>query len=221
MTMNIWQKLTDFDSPDTNELGTEVMKKYGNTYIFMKKNENYIPVYVKDYANGSFFLEDANHVTLKLNKDTEVELFNFKPPKGIFNSKERCIFIYRNPARQFRRGICKDNTIIADPVLFTMRKQASNVSLSFNILQSVIDENFYSFTLLHEKLKQKEIASGALNRNFMISLSITKDPKILHVWYHTTLIGYIKNNKLYCKNSYFNQELYDNRHLFYPLDLEF
>lgn len=219
--MNIWQRLTDFNVSNNEELGNEVLKKYKNTYLFLEQNERKIPVYLRSYEDGYYYVLDENDVYIKLNTNTKTELFNFKPIKCLFNHEKHCLYIYKNPARQFKRGVCQENTSISDPILNLNSRANGLIKIEHKYLQSLINENYYSFDILHDKIKTKNVYSGALDKNFMISLSITNDPSLLFVWYHTTLIGYINNNKLYCKNPYFAQEVYDNRHLFKPLELEF
>lgn len=219
--MNIFQELTDaFEG--TNEID-EMSKKYLNTYLLLRTaGERDIVVCYLGFEGDYHIFSDENGVKIKLSHATKQRIFCKFPERILFNHNKQALEFVRLPNRQYRRGICKDNAIIQDPVRI-LWGLATSSNLNHKILQSALKAQYpENCESAINTLLKPEAVSIALNSKFAISLSFTKDPDIYFLFYSNKCIGYWtqKDKKFVIKNKEFRQEVLDNLALFNPYQVE-
>lgn len=106
------------------------------------------------------------------------------PRKGFFNTKDGCYFLYRVPARQYRRGVCMDNTCIE---VLSSNGSFMQVGLSLELLSAYVGKQ--EFKKFHETS-----SSYAISRRMAVSgTTVFVDHEKIATVYHEE--GIIRVNK--------------------------
>lgn len=110
--MQTWQDLTDMFK--TADILQEMKKKYVNTYLGIKHNDSTTYVKYKGYSdsNQQIFI-DKNNEILFLNLDTAFDVFIPTLTKQVVNTNKGVYYVYRNPFRQFKRGLSEETHSIS------------------------------------------------------------------------------------------------------------
>lgn len=221
MTSTIWQNLTD--ALNKNMSVEEMSKKYLNTFLILKPKEGppLVACY-KGFEDNFFIFYDKHGIKIQLAYETDMEIINKFPERCLFNSNNTALEFVRQPARQYKRGICKDNIIIYSPVkkLFESRNHTWTIS---TLTHALFPEYPQTCEEAIQKLQDRQVTAIALNPTFMISQSITNNAKtkrIFHLWFSNKVIGYWERNTFYIMHDLFKQEVLDNIHLFKPYKIE-
>lgn len=221
MASTIWQNLTD--ALNKNMSVEEMSKKYLNTCLIIQpKTSNPIVAMYKGFEDDFFIFVDEHGMKLQLKNDTDIEIINKFPERCLFNSNRVALEFIRTPARQYKRGICKENVQIYSPV----RRLIENRSANWTI-QTISHALFPTYPKTCEEaiaqLNANEVVSIALNETFMLSQNIVsnaKAKKLFHLWFSNKVIGYWERGTFHVKHSLFKQEVLDNIHLFKPYKIE-
>lgn len=216
---NIWMDLTDaIDNPSSI---VEMAKKYNNTYLVLISNGKENIVFYKGTQDGLHLFSDIAGVTIKLAQDTAHQLVCVFPERKLFNHKGIALEFIRLSNRQYRRGICKDNTRIYSPVrvLFGGDGHQWNMETLQDALHSTYPAN--AEEALNE-LHRNTAISIALSERFMLSLSLEqKYPHRFILFYMNKIIGYFEKDVFFIKHPLFKQEVLDNLTLFKPYRIDF
>lgn len=110
---------------------------------------------------------------LVLNLGSDEHELRFKyPPVGVFQSGKDAYLFRRRPARQYRRGICPDNSLLWNVTRHVVGNRARFTS------QEVLDA-FVAKTYTNEEalsLLSKDYKGVALSSNYAITLSLDAEP---------------------------------------------
>jgi len=169
------------------EIVADFKKRYENTYVFVsepRSNESSLFHLERVEATQSklgrlvLFSEDVGRITLNFGSAHTIK---FEPaPVGVFQSGADAMTCRRLPARQWRRGICKDNTQIRPASALLAR--ASN-NLTFGIVADAFARKTYTFKASVSMMGTGKFRSIALDDNFVLCNTVTKSPDyILLYW---------------------------------------
>lgn len=138
----------------TSSNANDIDRYYNNTYVKFK-----------EYGEKLFFIqevnsesivgkdEDGNAFALYLDNANPYELAYTLPHRAVFQYKDGALLLRRMPAKQYRRGICNDNTTI------TRVDTGDAVSINFEILKAFVNKpKYFTFTHCFNKPKQKSLA---------------------------------------------------------------
>lgn len=210
--MASWKNLTELFN-DGQQI-EEMAKKYLNTYLFVAPNKDSrgkLCIY-RGY-NGDFhqFTDEVDGL-IKLSQTTDVEVQCIFPNKGLFNDGRRMLYLTHLPNRQFKRGICKENVRIFDPVYYYVTKKENNI-LDIKRLNNAFKREYPSCKEAIDLLVSNQAASVAISKDIGFSLSAAKNFKFFHVFYHDCIIGTTDGKKLNVQNPVFMQEIIDNERI--------
>lgn len=217
--MDIWNDLTDSFNKDMAI--QEMTKKYLNTYLIhvSPQGKENVVQYL-GYESGVHHLSDKHGMRLKFKHETNEMLVCKFPERCMFNFKGVALEFTRRPNRQFRRGICKDNCCIINPIhnLFGL----SNFVLDHAVIAAALQPEYpETCEQALSLLDKKQVGSIALNNVFSISHSFTHKKNVYYVFFYTKVIGYIEKGIFHVKHPQFKQEVLDNLILFKPLEVRF
>jgi hypothetical protein len=216
--MSTWQDLTDMFNNDAQI--EEMVKKYRDCYIFVRpKNREPVLCLYRGYNDGFHRFTDMYGMEIRLLHNTETDVICVHPEKGLFNSPTRMYYFYKLPNRQYRRGVCKDNCSIIDPVyeLWVPKNYFSG-----NLLYFAFNPHYPDIQSAMKLLRNREAASVAFTKDFGLCLSVTGNKDDLFLWYHDTMIGKIdKKDQVTIGNPHFEQEVLDNMKQFGGLEVKF
>lgn len=217
--MSVWTELTD--SFQREQQIEEMNKKYNGCILFItSKHGGTVPAKYNGFSDGYHRFLDVTSMNIVVAHDTNVVVSCGFPEVGLFNLDCRMGYFYRKPARQYKRGPCKDNCGIFDPVLqlWTAREL-----FSITAFAKAFETRYPSLFDAHLMLQNKERCSVAISRDFGISMSITDNPNFVFLWYHDTCIGTVDFNLglVEVRNKYFDAEVIDHKEIFKPLDVVF
>ena len=191
-------------------------KRYKNTYVFLTLNGKETLVYYEqdhreehdDEGEDEFSFWSPIYGSILVDADCAMGRLSFIfPEAGLYNINEECYEFNRNPARQWKRAPCQDNTSFTSP-LKNIGLGIQNIILDHNSAQELF---FPSYPNSIEEAIDNLKTMVALNGKFGISNSATKDLNKLLFWYKSEPIGYInpteKTIEIHVKQLY--QEVVD------------
>ena len=216
--MDIWNELTDAFNRDMAI--DEMRKKYEHTYLVLSTPEgNETVVRYNGYNDGFHQFNDEFDMHIRLKHETQYKVACKFPERCLFNHNHLALEFVRKPLRQYKRGICKDNIHIYSPVrdIWSMDGRTWTHKTIKDALFPQYPENCEEAIKL---LESRSVISIALNSKFMLSLSISNNPKVFYLYYCNVLIGEFEDGCFKVKHPLFKQEIMDNMCLFKPYRIE-
>ena len=142
----------------TSNNSSDFNQRYCGTYGWLLKNGSRRLVYLENIYDDILYFNVGNENDSYYAKINSGTFFEFIPVnKGWFNSNnDRCYFLCRKPARQWKRGISPNNTTIYDPLY------GGHIDITYNVLSSIfnLDYTKYNYPL--------EFKKGALSNHFCL-----------------------------------------------------
>lgn len=168
-------------------------RRWDQTYVWLKiKNkgiETLVLVRQVEYdANkvGVLHLESADYGLMTINLGSSDHSLLFRnPPVGVFQHGQNALLFRRRPARQWRRGICSDNSWIV-PVTRTFA--GGRTALDLGTVESAFKHRVLTKSDALAALNEKRAKSVALDSNLSISLSMVKSPEYV-VFFWDDVVG--------------------------------
>jgi hypothetical protein len=188
-------------------------KKYKNTFLGIKyQDKTFYAKFLGLDGKGIFVFRDSDGGTLRLNFDTEAEVFIPQIKRGLFTHKDQVYYVERNPYRQYRRGINSDSHKI------------SSLHKMISLRQPVVDIDpviYGSFEIQPNRLLDtaKLICDGysesILTRDFALTLNHF-GTEGYSLWYHLCFVGFVTDNTIKVENDIFRQEILDTQRTWCP-----
>lgn len=215
---DIWTNLTDALNKQMSI--EEMAKKYANTFLILQTQYGKeMVVQYFGYEEGYHKLKDEFGVLLHLQQDTDQQIICKFPERCLFNHNRVAYEFTRLPLRQFKRGICADNTRIYSPVRALF--DSKSIKWGFKHIQAALTPEYPKCcTEAIENLNAQTHLSIALSPQFMISQPITSEKNKYWLFFSNKLIGYFEKDTFVIKHKLFKQEVLDNIHLFKPYNIE-
>lgn len=160
------------------------------------------------------FFNDKYGVIL-LNHKTEVNIEVKWPRLGYFNFKNRALFCYKIPDRQWKRAPGHKNFSIQDPLCVLLGLQTpKNNKWSMEELSAAIVPTFSKGILgAINDFKKTDVVGRALTSNFALTLP-TKKEVFFVLWYKGTPVAEVhpKTKKIHVRYVHLLQEIKDFNH---------
>ena len=194
----------------------EFARKYAGTFIKYRQ-----PTTGKYFA-ASVIGTDENDKSLNLSvEDLGIVLLSYpsglsfldvsSPSAGYFNHRGNAIFLFKNPARQWRRGVCSDNHELYNPLKRLFKEGIYRPTFVASTITSVFNPQYVPIHEAWSKLKDDHrLVSIACSASLMLSkspMTMRNDQPL--VWYKTTPVGVICDQKIVVKDQMFEQEIID------------
>lgn len=176
---------------ESHEVIQDFRRRYENTYVWLKMEEQQCEtlVHVDSVTDSNtkmavLTLSSAEYGQLGVNFGSSDHTLKFKyPPVGVFQAGDTVLCFTRRPARQYRRGLCADNStmnnigrnIIGNMTRWTM----DNVAAAFKHETKSVED---AYSLLKDNKKLKGVAlpnEFSLIRN-MTSVQSKSDLILFH-----------------------------------------
>lgn len=175
---------------DNRECLSDFRRRYEGTFVWLAIEEKEIEtlVYVRrveDHESkvGILHLDSAEYGSLSINIGSDGHHLQFRyPPVGVFQSGNNALVFARRPARQYRRGLCGDNSTLFDVTRSvtgrSARWDASNVQAAFSHKVMTLPD------ALKKLESRKRMSSAALASNYAVAKSMTNgdDSFVLFHW---------------------------------------
>lgn len=173
------------------EVLADFKRRYENTLVWLlmevdgKEIETLVTVNRIDRDEnkiGVLHLTSNEYGSLSINLGSSDHSLLFRyPPVGVFQSGGYAMAFNRVPARQYRRGICSDNSRVLD-VTGKVTGRSGRIDLS--TIQNAFDAKTYSIGDALKKLTKRSWRSVALPDSYAISKSMCKgmDDHVLFHW---------------------------------------
>lgn len=181
----------------TNEEAlNDFRRRYEGTFVWLSMDDlkEETLVYVNRVESneskiGVLHLTSEKFGTLTINLGSDGHSLQFRyPPVGVFQHKGDALVFYRRPSRQYRRGICSDNSSMLDVTRYitgrTPQWTASEVQAAFSHNVSTVSEALATLT-------KKTVRSVALKGNMAISKSMIAGVNDHIVWHWTSPIAFV------------------------------
>lgn len=169
------------------EIVADFRRRWEGTYawLWMDKLNEEILVSINRVEDSSdkvatIGVTNKKYGQLVLNLGSEEHELRFKyPPVGVFQHGDDVLLFRRRPARQYRRGICPDNSIIWN---VTRNVVGNRARFDANEVQSAFDHVTHSETQALKLLGSGQARGVALRNNYSLLLSMDEGPD--YVLYH-------------------------------------
>lgn len=215
-----WEDLTDMT--EINAALNEMSKKYKDTVlgVFDKQTgENYY-AQLGEVNTQYVGLYTATKDKKVLVTNRDVEMFVPKVSTGCYTSVKAkgLVVLSYLPHRQWKKGLCKQNTEIAQ--VLNYYRPYSLVTNDFNqvifeILDNVGLQNNRTLDKAFKFLDENDFHGVSLNRNFGITVNFNDtDTNKYFLFHERYVIGYIlrKEKQIVIENDIFLQEVLDTQH---------
>lgn len=126
----------------TSQNTEDISKYFDGTFVKFRETGDRLFI-INSIHKSVVYAEDArgDQIEIKLWPDQPFEMQTYSPHKAYFQTKNGACLLARRPMRQFRRGICNDNTSIT---LLTPDGKSKNCSITFELLQQYVDKPQYT-----------------------------------------------------------------------------
>lgn len=169
-------------------------KRYRHTYVFLEiDNKKHLVNYEND-DETSFTFASPQFGTLIVNEETAREKISFYFPKvGLYNIGGELHDFSRNPARQWRRAPCSDNTRFVS-VLENLRSGiARRIRFGWTEAQDIFFPKYPKTT--EETLENLPEHGKALNRFIGFTPAPKKFDADALIWFRSTPVGTVNKHK--------------------------
>jgi hypothetical protein len=173
-------------------------RRYEGTFIHLELHaeQREVIAYVKAVIShpdrvGILDLDTEEYGTLQLNLGSDGHTLKFKyPPVGVFQHNNHAALFFRRPMRQYRRGLCTDNSVLTSTArLFG----TPAIGLSYHSLKSAFLHKTYN---TNEALGMiPKTKSVALDDNLTLMCSPFEDKTVGVILHYQQPIAQINVNK--------------------------
>lgn len=171
MNKEDWEKLVYETMP--SKIADEWVKKYKNTYVFVKDTL----VYASGYDGKFFTFVDETSQVYKMLCESKTMITPKFPDIGAFTyGTQFCIF-NRLPARQYKKAPHQDNCLVFNPIAIARGK--AFLSLNFTTLQAAFDGGFLAPHTLCEAIFKGVRSGGAISSLWAMEKHPSKSDTIL------------------------------------------
>jgi len=188
----------------------DLRKHYRSTYVFLEiEGKKHLTFYGGDNEE-EFIFQSPTFGDLLVNTDTVREKLTFLFPKaGLYNLNNGVYDFTRNPARQWRKAPCGDNTRFRGITDSITLRAVPKIHFSFDIAEHIF---FPKYPRTTEEAVQNIPKDGiALNRNIGITIAPEKYDAEHILWYRQAPVGTLdsKKKEITVKYQPLYQEIYD------------
>lgn len=174
-----------------SEIVEDFRRRYEGTYVWIQieeKDEEFLAKICEVVYNGTkigvIYLDSEEFGNLTINMGSKGHSIKFKyPPVGVFQNGYDAFFFRRIPARQYRRGMCNDNSLIENIVSEYIN--GFEATLSESKIKHAFRHNTYSKLAALKLLGKPLYKSIALKNNFALCRSFLQDGDD-HILFHWT-----------------------------------
>ena len=193
----------------------EFSRKYMDTYIkyitLEDKKINSAKVLSIDLSYKKICLFVYGIGDIIINYPKGLQNLNLDSPKsGFFNFNNHAIYLFKVPARQWKRGLCSDNYEFYNPFKCFFKSGVYCPMFGDRAIQAIINPEYLK---IHETIINLEsnphMRSIAINPNIMLSKSPVTNNREPLIWYKTTPVGFIQSGKFSIQDELYEQEIHD------------
>lgn len=165
--------------------------RYSGTYGWYIKDNTRKLVQITNSDRNFVFFSDDSDFEFNAKVDSGIN-FEFIPvDKGWFNGVSgQVYFLCRHPARQWKRGIHVDNTLV-----YQINQMNFNIGVSYSVLSDIFIDNF-------DNWGKKEVPPYAISKQFAIDAN-------RNVWFYNVIVGKVKDDVITLETPLVLQELTD------------
>ena len=175
---------------NNSEVIQDFRRRWEGTFVWLHMEEKDKECLVKireveesASKSGVLHLDSAEYGAITINMGSEGHSIKFKyPPVGVFQFKKDAVVFRRKPTRQYRRGICSDNSVLENT---TRRICGQHVGWDIKAIEAAFDHKIYTVKEALAVLETGKVRSVALDNNYSLALSMFKAPD--HVLFHWQL----------------------------------
>ncbi len=175
-----------------NEIVRDFVQRYEKTFIWVSppdSNEEslfYVDKVTADKTKiANLTLTSPEFGKIILNMGTAHTLKFKYPPVGVFQYKHDSYMFRRNPAKQYRRGLCEGNSYTHE--VHHKLVGSSPRDLTFDLLSAAYQAQSYSFKDALRMLESGKYRSVALRNNFSLVLPVSPVPDYLLMFWETPI----------------------------------
>lgn len=178
---------------NNNEVLEDFRRRWNHTFVWLKMKSKSIEslAYIRDVEYdenkiGVIHLDSAEYGSITINLGSADHQLNFRFPQvGVFQHKTQAVLFRRIAARQWRRGICGDNSFLRNT---TAPLVGNQVSFDLATLASAFEHRTIPLPQALEGLSEHRARSVALRDNVSLSLSLDSSSDYL-VLYWDNVVG--------------------------------
>lgn len=156
-----------------SRIADEWVKKYKNTYVFVKG----ILVYASGYDGKFFTFTDEGGQAYKMLGESKTEVTSTFPDSGAFSFAKGFLLFHRVPARQYKKAPNSENCCVFNPI--HSRIGFSSPGITFKTLAAAFEGHFYAPHALFEEIFGEKRIGGAISRQWAMEKHPTHPAEVL------------------------------------------
>lgn len=180
-------------------------QRYHNTFIWYNNENKRLLVKVTDVGQDVMTFTDEKKMTYTANADQGVQFESVPCQRGLYNVGNEVVYVSRKAVKQYRRGLCNDNTSIHGFFY-------GPLPVTFDNVKSIFGEKGKDVNYVEEWL-QKKREGVAFTTQFAVWSNV--------LYIYNQKIGVVDGKVFRLTNSIFQQEVKDFiRNLNLPFTVE-
>lgn len=176
----------------------EISRYYRGTFVkFHEFGDQLFSIMHVNSEGVTGQLASGDDFILHLNDDVPYEVDYLLPHKSFFQNGKAAVLLQRVPARQYRRGVCSDNTRMTE---LTTGGQTKNIAVNFSTLGAFVSKA--TFPTMSEALANKKRM-----RSVALSPRVAYVPDNCTFYIDLKAVGVYVNDHVECFNKLFVPEI--------------
>lgn len=165
------------------EILQDFRRRYEQTYVFVQepggREQNLFHVDRVEEPSGDkndlgvINLSSIEVGRIRLNIGSAHTIKFVPPPVGVFQHGNKAVLCKRRPQKQYRRGICNDNTLLMEPVSL-IDPQFGRTQFSAEVILAAFEAKQFGIKEGLELLASGKYRSVALTDGFSMCLSLSE-----------------------------------------------
>ena len=203
---------------DINEDPKDLKKKWANTMVRLKLDNDFEPVLIKDFLDNNLSIKccHSKHGTILIEAN-KYEWDVTLPERGWFNSVGGAHFCCHYSIRQWQKGVCNMTMHFFRPTInwrtpsFMLQLGAKPNISNFDNVSDAWEGRHITLDQAVPLLRGYRKLEVAISREIALTLSPLSECNLLVIWYDLTPIGWYddKKDQILINNTAFHQELFD------------
>lgn len=139
-----------------------------------------------------------------------LQCLDLDPPEpGYFNHNGHALYLFKTPARQWRRGFCADNHEIYNPFRKILNTGAYKPGFGALTISSIFAPKYADDPETACQKLTGDCYSIALSKHLMLSKSPLENKPFPMIWFNCDPVGFVRGNRFVIEDDIFQQEIED------------
>jgi hypothetical protein len=183
------------------EIVQDFRRRYEGTFIFVQEPSSteerlfHVDAVEASYSKlGTIHLNSPEVGRIRINFGSAHTLRFAPTPVGVFQHERDACICRRKPVKQYRRGLCYDNTFLS---IVTSLVYKCDLPFHYETVSSAYERKTYTMKEALSMLSTNKYRSVALSNNYSVSLPFTKTDKYVLLFWDVAIATLYPNGTIH------------------------